>query len=184
MCHIAGSAAKAGADIIQYRDKISNSAEMIRIAKKIRSAVRRYKVLFIINDRLDVALAAGADGVHLGQGDADCGLGRLLGGSGFMIGRSASTMAHAKKAMRDGADYIGAGPVFATPIKKSKKVISPSTLAGIRAVGLPVMFIGGINRTTAPRLFYGGINHIAVIRAVSSSHDPYTAVKELKAAIR
>lgn len=184
LIRIAEAAAKAGADIIQYRDKISDTLEMATIAKKIRRVVRRYKRTFLVNDRIEVALASGADGVHIGMGDLDPGLARVIGGKNFLIGTSASTLKRAKKICRRNADYIGVGPVFSTPIKNSKRAIRQSVLMDIGRLGLPVMAIGGINKSTAPRLSRNGCNHIAVIRAICSSRNPYTATKELKAIIR
>lgn len=181
LVRVAREAARAGADMIQFRDKTSATPAMITIAAKVRSAARRYGSLFIVNDRVDVALAVGADGVHVGGGDTDLAVARALLGPEKMIGVSAATPGQARNAKRSGADYIGAGPVFRTPFKKEKRPLGPAGLARLGLCGIPVMAIGGITCGNAGLITRCGCGSIAVIRAVSRARDPYRATLQLKA---
>lgn len=181
IARVARQAARGGADMIQYRDKSSPTPSLVRTAKRIRAAVKPYGSVFIVNDRPDVARAARADGVHVGRGDADCAVARALVGSDRIVGVSVSSAADARQARRDGADYVGAGPVFRTPVKKGKKPLGAAFLANIGSLGIPVMAIGGITRDNIDRLTRRGFVSVAVIRAVARARDPYRATKELKA---
>ena len=167
--------------MIQYRDKASSTAEMVAIARRIRAAAGRYGSLCIVNDRVEVALASGADGAHIGAGDADPRVARALLGPERVVGVSANTPRQARKAKEDGADYIGAGPVFSTPIKKGKRPLGEKRLARLVPCGIPVMAIGGICRGNALRVTRCGCRSIAVIRAVALARDPYRATRQLKA---
>lgn len=179
MVRVARQAAAAGADIIQYRDKASSTLDMVRTARLIKSAIRRFRCGFIVNDRIEVAIAADADGVHLGSGDPDRSIARAIE-RGFIIGISATTFGRAVDAINGGADYIGLGPIYPTPIKPGKTPLRPGILKKMKRLDGRVMLIGGITRDNAGYLVKTGFRNIAVIRAVSKARDPYRATKELK----
>jgi thiamine-phosphate pyrophosphorylase len=179
---IAKRAVAGGADVIQLRDKTCSSKELLRIAREFRTITRRTGTGFIINDRLDVAIACGADGVHLGQDDIPVSTARQLAPKGFIIGVSVGTVAEAIEAERGGADYIALSPTFTTA---SKEDAGPghglARLAAIkRAVSVPVIAIGGINRQNVQDVIAAGADGIAVISAVVASPDITAAARELK----
>jgi thiamine-phosphate pyrophosphorylase len=138
--------------------------------------------LFFVNDRVDVAMAAGADGVHLGQEDLELEAARRLAGNEMAIGISATTVEEARRAEEGGADYLGVGPVYATPSKAD--AARPIGLEGLRtirdAVTLPIVAIGGITETNARQVFEAGANGIAVISAVTGDADMAGAVRRLR----
>ncbi len=173
-------AISGGADVIQLRDKRPPGSKTVNLAMRIGEICRRANVPFIVNDRCEVALAVGADGVHVGQGDLDLRKVRRLMGYKRLIGVSVNTTKEAMTAKQKGADYLGVGPIFETPIKKKKKVVSLKLLDKIRKIGLPVIAIGGINLKNVRTLIDNGFKRVAVIRAVSSAGDPYKATRLLK----
>lgn len=178
---IAQRAVDGGADVIQLRDKHCPSRELIRAGKEIRTITRRAGATFIVNDRLDVALACGADGVHLGQGDMRCDTARQLAPPAFIIGISVGSVEEAVDAERNGADYVALSPIFTTG---SKSDAGPGhglhLLKKIRsAVGIPVIAIGGIGPGNAGRVIDAGADGIAVISAVVSQPDITAAAREL-----
>ncbi|MGA2122299.1 MAG: thiamine phosphate synthase [Methanoregula sp.] len=178
---IAQRAVDGGADVIQLRDKHCPSRELIRAGKEIRTITRRAGATFIVNDRLDVALACGADGVHLGQGDMRCDTARQLAPPAFIIGISVGSVEEAVDAERNGADYVALSPIFTTG---SKSDAGPGhglhLLKKIRsAVGIPVIAIGGIGPGNAGRVIDAGADGIAVISAVVSQPDIIAAARGL-----
>jgi thiamine-phosphate pyrophosphorylase len=182
---IAGLAIAGGADAIQLRDKSCSSRELIRIGRVIREITRRSATLFIVNDRLDVALACGADGVHLGQGDMHTDVARQIAPPGFIIGVSVSTVDEAFLAEEEGADYVALSPTFSTG---SKQDAGPghglSMLREIhRKVCVPVIAIGGINRENIPEVIDAGADGVAVLSAVVGAVDITAAARELKTLI-
>ena len=179
---IARQAIAGGADVIQLRDKVCGCRELIRIGRTLREITKKSGTLFIINDRLDVALACGADGVHLGQDDICAGVARQLSPPGFIVGISVGTVAEAVRAEQDGADYIALSPVFSTA---SKYNAGPGhgldVLRQIRRnVSLPVIAIGGINRDNVREVIAAGADGVAVISGVVGSPDITIAARELK----
>ena len=179
---IAQRAIAGGADVIQLRDKVCGCRELIRIGRTIREITKKSGTLFIINDRLDVALACGADGVHLGQDDICAVVARQLSPPGFIIGISVGTVAEAVRAEKDGADYIALSPVFSTT---SKYNAGPGhgleVLRQIRRnVSLPIIAIGGINRDNVREVITAGANSVAVISGVVGCPDITFAARELK----
>jgi len=171
-----------GADTIQFRQKYGSTRELIETARSMKALCARAGVAFIVNDRIDVAMASDADGVHLGQDDFPVALARKLMGVDRIIGGSAGNIEEALKCAADGADYIGFGPVFST---MSKDDAGPAT--GIEAienllkiVSLPVIAIGGINRENIPDVINAGAHGIAVISAVCCSEDPIKSAQILK----
>lgn len=178
----ARAAVKAGADVIQFRFKGLDTVEAIKTATAIRR-ITLGRAAFIVNDRPEVALASGADGLHIGKGDVDIKIaGRLLGRK-KILGVSASAVKDAVAAKRSGASYIGTGPVFRTPIKFGKAPVGPKTLAEIKKLDIPLFPIGGICEDNIKKLTSLGFRSAAVIRAVSNAPSPFLAVKRLKGAL-
>ncbi len=162
---IAGEACKGGARIIQYRDKKSSRRNMLEIADKIRKITKKFDSLFIVNDFIDIALISEADGVHLGQDDIPVNRARKITPEGFIIGVSTHSLEQARKAEKDGADYIGIGPVFSTPTKENYLPIGLSTVRKVlQNVNIPVVTIGGINIANIDQLVKIGVRNVAMIR--------------------
>ena len=177
---IATAAARGGADAVQLRHKSMPRGELVTLARRLRDGIP--DVLLIVNDHVDVALLSGADGVHLGPDDLSIEAARRVAGDRLLIGASASTVERALRAVEQGADYLGSGPAFATPIKAQKQVIGPHGVAAIaQAVDVPVFAIGGIDESNVGRLALAGVRRAAVIRAVSGSKDPEQAARRLRA---
>ncbi len=162
---IARQACRAGARILQYREKTASADTQLRTASEIRRITRAHGCLMIVNDRPDIALLAGADGVHLGQGDIPVARARSLAPSGFLIGVSTHSLEQALQAESQGSDYIGIGPVFATPTKENYPPIGLDTLRQVRdAVHLPVVAIGGINLQNMAQVKAAGARNVAMVR--------------------
>lgn len=183
---IAELAIPGGADAIQLRDKSCSSRELIRVGRVIREITRRSSTIFIVNDRLDVAVACGADGVHLGQGDMRTDVARQVAPPGFIIGVSVSNVEEACRAEWEGADYVALSPTFYTG---SKPDAGPGhgldMLREIRRnVSIPVIAIGGINRENIYEVIAAGAAGVAVISAVAGAADITTAARDLKNLIR
>jgi thiamine-phosphate pyrophosphorylase len=179
---IARQATLGGADVIQLRDKTCSTLELLRTARDLRSIIQKSGTLFIVNDRLDVAMASGADGVHFGQDDMRVSTARQLAPPGFIIGVSVGTTGEAVEAERDGADYLAISPTFSTA---SKDDAGPGRgldrLREIRgAVSIPVIAIGGINRENVRDVIAAGADGVAVISAVVASPDITVAARELR----
>jgi thiamine-phosphate pyrophosphorylase len=178
---IAKRAVDGGATAIQLRDKGRSYKELVRIGNEIRATTTKAGALFIVNDRLDLAFACGADGVHLGQGDLRCDTARQLAPQGFIIGISVGSVEEAVDAERTGADYVALSPIFST---NSKEDAGPGhgllLLKKIRAVvSIPVIAIGGIGPGNASQVIGAGADGIAVISAVVSQPDLTAATRGL-----
>ncbi|MDO8871975.1 MAG: thiamine phosphate synthase [Methanoregula sp.] len=183
---IAELAIAGGADVIQLRDKSCSSRELIRIGRVIHGITRRSSTIFIVNDRLDVALACGADGVHLGQGDMRTDVARQIAPPGFIIGVSVRNVEEACRAEREGADYVALSPTFSTG---SKPDAGPGhgldMLREIqRNVSVTVIAIGGIHRGNIGEVIAAGAAGVAVISAVVGATDIAAAARDLKNLIR
>jgi thiamine-phosphate pyrophosphorylase len=183
---IAQHAVSGGADIIQLRDKSRSCAELTAVGREIAAVTRKAGVVFIVNDRLDVAIACGADGVHLGQDDIRVSTARQLAPPGFIIGVSVGKVEEAVEAEREGADYVALSPTFSTASKDNAGPgLGLDRLREIRrAVSLPIVAIGGISRQNARDVIAAGADGIAVISAVVSSPDMTAAARELKDLVR
>lgn len=178
-------AISGGCTMVQLREKELSSREFLETALRVQDITRRYGVPLLINDRVDIALAAGADGVHIGQKDLPCKVVRRLLGADKIIGVSAATVQEAKTAEQDGADYLGVGAVNATSTKADTRVVTPPLLKEIKAsVTVPVVAIGGICRENLTKLAGTGIDGIAVVSAVLAQPDIRTAAHDLKAQFR
>jgi len=183
---IARQAIAGGADVIQLRDKTCEPGELLRIGRTIRKITRKTGTLFIVNDRFDVALACGADGVHLGQDDMGGGVARQIAPPRFIIGISVGTLEEAIQAELEGADYIAVSPVFPTA---SKSDAGPGhgldLLKEIRQnITIPVVAIGGITSGNVNDVIEAGADGVAVISAVVGDPDIKAAARDLKAKIR
>ncbi|MCZ6765575.1 MAG: thiamine phosphate synthase [bacterium] len=182
---IAKMAIAGGADMIQFRDKHRPASELVRIAASIREICTRTGARFIVNDRVDVAMAVNADGVHVGQRDIPVEAARRLLGPDKLIGGSASTLEAAMALQNDGADYVGFGHVFNTESKiKGYPPVGLNVLERVaRELTIPVIAIGGISAASVESVVATGVHGIAVISAVCASGDPTAAAAEIKGAI-
>jgi thiamine-phosphate pyrophosphorylase len=179
---LAEAAQRGGADVVQLRHKELARGELLSLARRMRELLR--DSVFIVNDHVDIALLSDADGVHLGQDDLSVASARKVAGDGLIIGASASSVEVARTAVDGGADYVGSGPAFATPIKANKHVIGPQGVAGIAAAlgaAVPVFAIGGVDATNVPQLTAAGVRRACVIRAVANAKDPEQAARHLRA---
>lgn len=171
-----------GATFIQLREKELDQADFLKEAVAIKELCGRYRVPFVINDSVDIALRMGADGVHVGQSDMEAGDVRALIGKDRILGVSAQTVEQALLAESRGADYLGVGAVFHTGSKADADDVSFGTLQAIcKAVKIPVIAIGGISRENVMRLSGSGICGIAVISAIFAEKDIRRATADLKA---
>ncbi|NLM43209.1 MAG: thiamine phosphate synthase [Clostridiales bacterium] len=173
-------ALKAGVTFLQLREKDLDYDSFLQIAIEIKKITDKYKIPYVINDNVDVAIACGADGVHVGQEDMDAKDVRKIIGSDKILGVSAETVEQAIKAEQSGADYLGVGAVFPSPTKLDADVVSFEALKEIcKAVSIPVVAIGGINEDNAMKLAGSGIAGIAVISGIFAQDDIAAAVKRL-----
>ena len=171
---------KAGATFVQLREKDLPFDAFVAQAKAIKAITDRYNIPFVINDNIEVALAAGADGVHVGQHDMAAQQVRQRIGPNKILGVSAQTVEQAQEAQAMGADYIGVGSVFTTSTKLDADSVSYDTLKAIcSAVSIPVVAIGGIHHGNAAQLKGSGIDGIAVISAIFAAPDVAQATKDL-----
>lgn len=169
---------RAGAGIVQLRDKRAGLRELVEEAGMLARIFAAGATLFIINDRADIARIVGADGVHLGQYDGSIALARRILGPDKIIGRSCHSLKQSLDAQREGADYIGIGPVYATPTKPEYKPIGVETIARVREkVRIPFFAIGDINLKNVAAVREAGARRIAVCRAVLHAPDTAGAVR-------
>ncbi|OGC76159.1 MAG: thiamine-phosphate diphosphorylase [candidate division Zixibacteria bacterium RBG_16_40_9] len=170
---------KAGAEMIQYRDKDSEDGEFLKEALKIKKILKNSKIPFIINDRVDIALYIKADGVHVGQTDLPVSIARKLLGKNKIIGTSAENIKQAKVAQREGADYVGLGPIFYTTTKE--KIPYPVGLDLIeqaqKELKIPFFSIGGINLDNLSSVINAGANRVAVASAIICSPHIFQTIR-------
>lgn len=178
------SAVEGGCTMVQLREKNINSYLMYQRALSIKKITDEYHIPLIINDRLDIMLAVGADGVHLGQQDIPVKIVRRLIGKDKIIGVSAHCPEEAEKAERDGADYLGVGAIFPTTTKKDIIITPVDVLRKIKeTVSVPVVAIGGINQNNINTLKGSHVDGVAVISAIMKSKDPKGSAVALKALV-
>jgi thiamine-phosphate pyrophosphorylase len=171
-----------GATIVQLREKDTSSREFYELAMRVHKITKNANVPLIINDRVDIALAIDAEGVHIGQSDLPCNIVRKIIGADKIIGVSASNLEEALAAQSDGADYLGVGAMYATGTKTDANLTTLDELRAIRrSVDLPIVVIGGINKRTIPGFAGIGIDGIAVVSAIVSQPDVTKAAGEIKA---
>lgn len=181
---VAAAALRGGAGVLQLRHKQLRRGDLLALARRLRQLTREGAALFVVNDHLDLALLSEADGVHLGADDLSVEAARRIAGDRLLIGASASTPDAALAAIKSGADYIGCGPAFATPLKPQKAAIGPGGVAAVtRAVGesVPVFAIGGIDASNMALLTAAGVRRACVVRAVGEAIDPEAAARGLRA---
>ena len=170
-----------GCTMIQLREKELPSLEFYNQAVAVKQVTERYHIPLIINDRIDIAMAVQAAGVHIGQHDLPAATVRKVIGENMLLGVSASSIAEAVQAQQDGADYLGVGAMFPTGTKTDAESVSMEELQKIRtAVSLPIVVIGGINKGNAGRFKPMGIDGLAVVSAIIAQSDIKAAAAELK----
>jgi thiamine-phosphate pyrophosphorylase len=176
---------EGGADVVQLRMKDTDGGEMLRVAKGIQALANQYSKFFIVNDRIDIAILASADGVHLGQSDIPVSEARRLVGDEMIIGASVHNVEEAVKAVEDGADYLGVGSIFTTSTKAdAKQGLGLDAIIDIKeAVDVPVVAIGGINRGNILDVMRAGADGAAVVSAIMAQKDIQAAAHELKVMI-
>jgi len=177
------AACKGGATIIQLREKDKSTREYMQLAEAVHAITSRYNIPLIIDDRVDVALAIGAEGVHVGQSDMPVHVARKLMGEGKIVGVTAKTVPQALEAYEQGADYLGCGAIYPTTTHV-KTVITPvETLKEVvKAVPIPVNAIGGLNKDNIFVLKGSGIAGVCAVSAIMKAADPESAARELKEA--
>lgn len=176
------AAVKGGATCVQLREKELDEAAFLQEAKEICALCRRYNVPFIVNDNVDIALACGADGVHVGQEDMAAGDVRCRVGKDIILGVTVHTVEEARQAVRNGADYLGLGAVFPTSTKTDAEQMPGDMLRAICAsVELPIVAIGGINRDNLLKLSGSGVDGAALVSAIFSAEDIEETCRELRA---
>jgi thiamine-phosphate pyrophosphorylase len=175
-------ALRGGVDIFQLRDKHAPDDELLRAAEQARALCRRFGAVFVVNDRPDLAVASGADGVHLGQDDMTVQAARALVGPDLLIGRSTHSPQQIDGAA--GADYIGVGPVHATPTKLGRPAVGLDLVHYAAAhAAVPFFAIGGIDEANIAAIVGAGATRAAVVRAISEASDPEAAARTLRAAL-
>lgn len=175
---------EAGVGMVQLRDRALTDKELIAVARVFAQACRDNGALFIVNDRVDIALLSGADGVHVGQDDAQPDDVRKITGADFIIGLSTHTPDQIDAANKTSADYIGVGPIFETPTKPGRPAVGLDLVRyAARAAQKPFFAIGGIDSSNAASVVDGGAQSISVLRAISTAADPAAATRELADAL-
>jgi len=170
-----------GCTLIQLREKELSSLDFYEIAVELRNLTNEYDMPLIINDRIDIALAVGADGVHIGQSDVPAAVARKIIGDNMVLGVSASSVEESLQAVADGADCLGIGAMFSTDTKEDAKIVTMEELCCIReAVSIPIVVIGGINKDNAADFKAVGVDGLAVVSAIISQPNITAATKELK----
>ncbi len=176
-------ACKGGVTLLQLREKDKTTREYLRLAEKVHAITMRYDIPLIIDDRVDIALAINAEGVHVGQSDLPVKFARQLMGTDKIVGATAKTVSQAVEAYEQGADYLGVGAIYPTTTKVKTVLTSVDTLKEIvKAVPIKVNAIGGLNKDNIQVLNGTGIDGICVVSAIMKANDPFTAAKELREA--
>jgi thiamine-phosphate pyrophosphorylase len=169
-----------GVGIIQLRDKVSDKKKVLKSAVKLAKLLSKSKTLFIINDHIDLAVLSGADGLHLGQGDLRLKQARLLLGKDKLIGISCHNLSQAMKAQREGADYIGIGPVYPTATKPEYRPIGLKVLRQLKGrIKIPYFAIGNVNEGNLAKIIECGARRIAVRRCVLEAENPVSVADRL-----
>ena len=183
---IAGAAIRGGVSCIQLREKMCSTREFIDESLAIRSLLARHGIPLIINDRVDVALAVKADGIHLGQKDMPCRMARQIIPESMIVGISVESLDDAIAAQKDGADYLGVSPIYPTPTKTD--TAQPLGLEGLRSirseVDLPLVGIGGLNADNVAAVIHKGADGVAVVSAIVAADDPEAATRDLIEIVR
>lgn len=175
---------RGGADVVQLRSKVLHDDALIRLGVRIKRMALKYRKLFFVNDRVDLALVLGADGVHLGQDDMPVRMARKLAekaGRKLWIGKSTHSLKQAMAAVNEGADYVGVGPVFATPTKPHAQAVGLDFVKqSATSICIPWVAIGGIDLSNIRGVVAVGAARVAVVRAIFAAKAPETAARKLK----
>ncbi len=176
------AAVRGGVDVVQLRDKRTSREELLPLAVELKEICERAGALFTVNDDVQLARLSGAHGVHLGQEDEPTASARGTLGPGVVVGRSVSKVEEALEAVREGADYLGVGTIYATPTKPEEEAAGPALLHEISGADIPVPWfaIGGVTLETAREVAEAGAPGFAVVRAVLDAEDPAAAARELR----
>ncbi len=170
----------AGADIVQFRNKTATDEEFLETGKKIRSLAKEKGALFIINDRIEAALALDGDGVHLGQDDMSVEAARRVLGKNKIIGLSTHSVSQIDEAIKKDVDYISVGPVYSTPTKPDYPPVGLDLIrTASQKLKIPFVAIGGIDDSNIKEVLGAGAKRIAVVRAILSSDSPFEATKKI-----
>lgn len=181
LCEAVEQAILGGCTLIQLREKDISSLEFYETAMKLRRLTNQYNIPLIINDRIDIALAVEADGVHIGQNDIPTSVARKVIGNEMILGVSSRSVEESIQAVQDGADYLGVGAMFPTGTKTDAKIVTTEELKRIRqAVTIPIVVIGGINKENAAYWKALNIDGLAVVSAIISQPDIKRATTEIK----
>ncbi|NBJ02370.1 thiamine phosphate synthase [Lachnospiraceae bacterium] len=181
LCEQVEAALKGGVTCVQLREKEMDETAFLQEAKDICALCHRYGVPFIVNDNVDVAIACQADGIHVGQEDMAAGEVRRRVGDAMLLGVSVHTVEEARRAVRNGADYLGLGAVFPTSTKTDVDQMTNETLCAIcDAVDVPVVAIGGINRGNLLKLSGSGVDGVALVSAIFSAEDIEDTCRKLR----
>lgn len=181
LCEQVEAALKGGVTCVQLREKEMDETAFLQEAKDICALCHRYGVSFIVNDNVDVAIACQADGIHVGQEDMAAGEVRRRVGDAMLLGVSVHTVEEARRAVRNGADYLGLGAVFPTSTKTDVDQMTNETLRAIcDAVDVPVVAIGGINRGNLLKLSGSGVDGVALVSAIFSAEDIEDTCRKLR----
>lgn len=174
-------ACDGGITLIQLREKDKTGLEYLKLAEKVKQVTDKYNIPLIIDDRIDIAMAVDASGVHVGQSDIPVYAARKMLGNNKIVGATAKTLEQAKKAKEDGADYLGVGAIYPTTTKVITVITEVSTLNDIAVqTNMPIVAIGGLNSSNMHVLYDSMADGIAVVTAIMKSADPYEAAKSLK----
>lgn len=172
------SALQGGVDVLQLREKNMSAKNVLELGKKVKQLCSEYGAIFIVNDRIDIAAILDADGVHLGQDDLDVKSAREILGKDKIVGVSTHAPEQALKAVADGADYIGVGPVFATPTKEGRIPVGLDYVKwASENIDIPAFAIGGIDEENVEKVLNAGANRFAVVRAIINSKSPQKAAE-------
>ena len=176
-------ACKGGVTLVQLREKDRTTREYLSLAERVHEITRKYDIPLIIDDRVDIALAVNAEGVHVGQSDMPVRIARQLMGKDKIVGATAKTVPQAIEAFEQGADYLGVGAIYPTTTKVKTVLTSVDTLKEIvKAVPVKVNAIGGLNKDNIHVLKGSGIDGICVVSAIMKADNPKTAAEELREA--
>jgi len=179
--YIVQQACEGGVTIVQLREKEKSGLEYFKLAEKVKEVTDKYNIPLIIDDRVDIALAVDAAGVHVGQSDIPVFAARKLLGKDKIVGATAKTVPQAQKAKEEGADYLGVGAIYPTTTKVVTVITEVSTLNDIvRQTNVPVVAIGGLNASNMYVLYDSMAQGIAVVTAIMKSENPREAAKSLK----
>lgn len=179
------AALKGGLTLVQYRDKNTDDSVRLANARKLRQLCRDRDALFIINDRIDLAVAVDADGVHLGQQDLPIDIARQILGPGRIIGKSTTNPQEMESAIAQGADYIGVGPVYETPTKPGKAAAGFEYVRyAVQHSSVPWFAIGGIDTSNVGEVISAGVERVAVVRAIMQAENPTLVTRELLSVVQ